>query len=279
MPQGFIKIERYAKVKKITTWGKYVELINKHKKSMPNKNEVWAFRGQTHDDPLTTNLERALIAAGRTVKDAPEYEEKIIREFRRRFAGDDRQLVKEDTLYALSIMQHHGAPTRLLDWSYSPFVAAFFALEGGYKKVSPVVWALDHKSLRTLNECKKLLVDRNNDVTRNDKSFKLLYFPESNPRKFVFSENPYHLNSRLIIQQGVFLCQGDVASSFINNLKNVLPRARISKKSFVKFKFKLVKQEWELAMSELLRMNINRATLFPGLDGFCSSLRHKMIVL
>jgi hypothetical protein len=42
----------------------------------------------------------------------------------------------------LAIAQHHGLPTRLLDWSYSPLVAAFFSVEGHYG-VDGAIYAMD----------------------------------------------------------------------------------------------------------------------------------------
>ena len=51
----------------------------------------------------------------------------------------------DDELRCLAMMQHHGAATRLLDFSKSPFVAAFFALESAREEVC--VYALNTPGL------------------------------------------------------------------------------------------------------------------------------------
>ena len=41
----------------------------------------------------------------------------------------------------------------------------------------------------------------------------------NSPKRFVSTENPYRINKRLAIQQGTFLCPGDIAYSFVDNLE------------------------------------------------------------
>ena len=98
-----------------------------------------------------------------------------------------------------------------------------------------------------------------------------------NPQPFVFAENPTILNERLIIQQGLFLCPGDVSKSFEDNIK--LLEGWTDPDHLVKLKFILPKAAYTETIKELLSMNISYATLFPRLDGFARSYKQKILTL
>src|SRR5215467_1080013 len=101
----------------------------------------WIFRGQPKNcgEPSTT-LERALRGWSIGLESANSIEFQTIREFRRRLRDPQHHRVHSDTLFCLALMRHHGAPTRLLDCTYSPYAAAAFAIEDGIVSKKPVIW-------------------------------------------------------------------------------------------------------------------------------------------
>ena len=162
--------------------------------------ERWIYRGQTSDWPLAPTLERSLRSWGVGLDRAPALEDKIIRDFRRRYRAEDHHSVRTDVLYCLSVMQHHRAPTRLLDWTYSPYVAAKFAAEQGTK--GAVIWCLN------VDWCTKKAKDiqpralKSREVeNRKERDFRDMYMCEAR-KMFAWTENPFCLNERLTLRRG-----------------------------------------------------------------------------
>ena len=281
----------------VSNWGELLELLSE----MREDNGKWIYRGQTSDWELKTSLERAHDDFEIELKDAPQIEYQLIREFRRCYAGTDRYIVMENTLYCLALMQHHGAPTRLLDCTYSPFVAAYFALERKpqevksrpqeveSKKPASVIWCfnqkwLDDEAIKTVKGNKKKLLRKrpDSDKARNDDrdNFIPLYMPgpkHEPSQKFVSNENPILLNKRLIVQKGIFLCPGKVSDSFETNLEALSGWERMDSIQKLRLEFANDPEKRNEALNYLHYMNVDNATLFSGLDGFAGSLQPRLL--
>jgi hypothetical protein len=198
---------------------------------------------------------------------------------------------KDDELLDwLALMRHYHAPSRLLDFSKSPYVAAFFAIAEAKPEDSAAIWAIDGFAIK--RHAADLLDKESMSVRLKEygaTAFKDPGFSFSDPRvyKAVFGSGlqsvparvvipvePFLTNERVLLQQGVFLCPVTLEGTFAQALINVVQHAKKSDMSAtpVMYKISIFPKAHPNILRELHRMNISYATLFPGLEGLAGSL-------
>jgi len=231
-----------------------------------------------NDNEKRAQLERGLKCEhGSGWREVRSLEAGLIRRFQRQAHQYLTSPPEESDWFEwLTVMQHFGTPTRLLDWTYSFFVALYFAVEASEDDCeSCAVWGIDkdwlgEKRLReilTKDAWSKLRRDRN---ARRKDTFDALF---CKGRKFVCPINAFRLNERLAVQQGAFLIPGDTGTPFDDNLAATI-RGKKNRSHLVRIDVKMSRRNKLLFIQKLHRMNMNRATLFPGLNGFAKSLEN-----
>lgn len=258
------------------------DLIRQFRRWFPSTR--WMFRGHAKSRWLpTSSLDRYCSEYGFPAGDKAVVESFLLQDFYRHLPAQEPGLpLTNDLQLLLAMMQHHGTPTRLIDWTYSPYIAAYIALE--VAKGEAAIWALNGEWLQ--REANRVVPQAaphlprpsQYDHSRDSETFLRLFMPQlmrqpARPAGFVYTVNPLLLNRRLSIQQGVFTAVGDVTKSFVANLA----RYKGTRENLVKV---VIDQETgREILSMLHRMGINRSSLLPGLDGFAWSLRTKMHAL
>jgi hypothetical protein len=231
----------------------------------------WAFRGQQRSAwPLASSLTRWLSAFCADTSLWPLREERAIRIFRRKANIHLRERgLLEDELRCLALMQHHGAPTRLLDFTKSPYVAAFFALERATEDVA--VYALNTPALWDAAPRFDPGLTRDVIDPRLPGVYQRLYAVNRHP--VLWFGEPLEMDTRLVAQSGLFVIPGVLDQPLEAILEQYPDDAQLLTK------FVLPASTREQAMRSLYRMNITSATLFPDLDGLARSMGYELEVV
>jgi hypothetical protein len=247
----------------LPTWKEYKDFVS-------DLSENWAFRGQAAAGWVLNNA----IQRTEFIHFHKNIEADFVAEFQR---GARNYLSRDETpqhlIEWLALMQHHGAPTRLLDFSRSPFIAAYFAFEicvpGTERQLA--IWAINVKFLLTkamemlqqdygeeLKDCKHI----------NEQLFEKLFY--ENTRSMVFPVEPFRMNRRYSLQQSIFVSTGNSYEPFMKQLEFL--DSYISQ-AVIKLELPtMLKKE---VLRDLQTMNLNRASLFPDLDGYAASLKYR----
>ncbi len=225
----------------------------------------YAFRGLSDSN---YKLESRLARHG---GDFRKLEKHLLRNFKK-YAH--RSVVEKDSIWNwLSVAQHYGLPTRLLDWTYSPFVAMHFATADiDTFNVDGVIWAVNYvKTHNILPEklSRKLEEEGANVFTvemlfESIKSLTELENLSSDP--FILFFEPPSIDDRIVNQFAFFSMSSDsrvVLNSWLEDKMDFWRKIVIP-----------AELKWEIR-DKLDQANITERVLFPGLDGLTKWLaRH-----
>lgn len=238
----------------------------------------WLFRGQKKANwHLRTSLERCCDREQIPARQRRLFEWNLGREFRRAYHHYSSYVPEPNNwLEWLSLMQHHGAPTRLMDFTYSLYIALYIAFEklDDHQDEDCAVWAVNNEwameeSIRRMKEASKQDADLLRDAYEESHMDAIPpFFCDAPAVLCACPQNPFRLNQRLQIQKGIFLVPGSVEVSFEDNLTAMHGHDDPANL----LKLILPHTERRDALRHLYEMNISRTSLFPGLDGFAQSL-------
>lgn len=228
------------------------------------------------------------------------YENEMIKEFKYKYQTYDSKFTPKDTeiIEWLAIMQHYGAPTRMIDFSYSPFVALYMALTEKTNKDS-TLWCLNrYASQFPIGEDvyygsgKVKFSDDSDKVKFIYDSANEIILKKTKPLPCVYLVKPKYTTERLIKQHGLFAIPGVEYLDLIDNLKPILAnispslvdiddliKESVENEGFNSHNYLLIEITIPVKLKLdiiyfLNKMDINAETLFPGLEGLGKSMKY-----
>ena len=274
------------RVEQITT----LEQINKiiwdqqYQSTLMRNRSPYLYRGLPNSNyHLVTSLRRNCKEKKNDIELA------ILRNFVKYAALEDPAL-KTSIWRQMIVGQHHGLPSRLLDWTYSVLIALHFATSGDnladMSKHAAVLWQIDilemnkrlPKNYQTTlkNESAFLMtVDMMDSLTRGGNTYDILnrYDSDMGTASMVFLEPP-SIDQRIIGQYSYF----SIIPSRIENLQDDTGIETFLDETQNTVKY-IISTDLKWRIRDMLdQMNINERILFPGLDGITSWMKRHYYV-
>jgi hypothetical protein len=214
--------------------------------------------GRSHLYQLDTSLQRL----------GGEYhqlENHLLRNFRKYARGSSTSVQARSTWDWLALAQHHGLPTRLLDWTYSPYVALHFATDDleAYCE-DGIIWALNYvKAAEHLPvKLRDALRQEGSNVFTSDLlepvSSSLRALEDLQTEPFVLFLEPASIDDRIVHQYALFSLMSTAQSVLHDWLAD---RPELYFRIIIPARLK-----WEVR-DKLDQANITERVLLPGLSG------------
>ncbi len=227
------------------SWNEFKNYVSK----IPDAGYI--FRGQKEPWKLCTSFHR------RGRYRISEFTSKDVSQLHKRLSAITSHLfdlnVPEQNGAFFNLLQHHGYPTPLLDWSHSPYVSAFFAFRD-----RPIDYSGDEKVRIYLFNNREWLA-RFRQIDNLDPAF-----PHLSVSEFIAINNP-----RLVPQQAV-----TTATNLYDIEAYVLGKESETGVKFLQA-IDIPARERREAMMDLRFMGITAGSMFPSIDGICEELRER----
>lgn len=243
---------------------------------LPNN---YIYRGHADSGwKLESTLERTIGSKWSSDR-AKKFEEYYLNLFKSKYhiySGNEHE--PKSKLAWLSVMQHYGAPTRLIDFTESPYIALYFALEAydPLLKNDLAIYAIDYNSVMdasleyiagrdsSFNKKRHEIVGLQDDLFDNvvDRfSYEVVWITE-----------PLELNARIDRQSGTFLISGDKEKRIESLLSSEIYN------DVEVYKYIVPHSIYENIYALLRKMNINAKSIYGDLGGLAKSIKMDMQV-
>jgi FRG domain len=246
------------------SWSDLIELLYEGSwmESLQRHRSPFVFRGMSR---VSFDLRSGLLRVAGSSQEARRLEPHLLRSFRKYAQAE---AVAGTSIWRwLALAQHHGLPTRMLDWTWSPLVALHFVTQPiPYYEEDGVVVAIDTNRARAfLPEGLKKVIEKEETGVFSIEMLdaiaqSLRSFDELHNEEFVAFLDPPSLDARIVNQFAAFSVMNDAGARLDRWLEQ---HPELYRTIIVPAGLK-----WEVR-DKLDQANVAERTLFPGLDGLC----------